>query len=505
MMSSQPVTTGSAYPVLDQAKARADVQDRQESAAVSATGTENGLMAGLEECLARGRSLWPADQSPAQVLTRAPGRLDCMGGMADYSGALVLQMPIDRGAYVLAGQRDDQKVAVISEGWGPQGHAARCEWPLSWLYQSDGQIVSPEVFRVRFEDCGWVRHVAGVCLSLLESGCVPHLAGGVTLVVLSDIPVSAGLASSAAIQVASAKALAALFGAELTDYQLLAACRSANTEVVGAEPGLVDHATCLWGESGALLQVVCQPDNVLGTVSLPPEVRFAAVDSGVRLPIYAERYADNRAAAVLGRFLIERLLGRSEAMGDPAGGYLANITPSEYVRRFRNELPVKIKGRDFLAEFGQPENLKLSIDPDRVYKVRSRTEHHIYENDRTHRFMERLGRVRRTGERDALIEAGELMYASHWSYGQRCGMGSIETDVLVNMIRERGPARGLYGAKVTGGGCGGSVAVLMADHGTALSALEEACSAYSAKTGKQATLLRGSSPGAAGFGVRPLD
>ena len=78
-------------------------------------------------------------------------------------------------------------------------------------------------------------------------------------------------------------------------------------------------------------------------------------------------------------------------------------------------------------------------------------------------------------------------------------------DVLVNMIRERGPARGLYGAKVTGGGCGGSVAVLMADHGTAWSALEEACSAYSAKTGKQATLLRGSSPGAAGFGVRPLD
>lgn len=478
--------------------------DELVKATAGATGTENGSAPGLEQFIDACRQHWPADQGRAQVMTRAPGRLDCMGGMADFSGALALQMPIARAAFVAAGRRDDQKVVVETLGWEGDGPCHQ-EWPLALLYRSDGEFVTPDALAGHFSASTWVRHVAGVCLSLLESGLVPHFAGGVTLLVQADIPIRAGLASSAAIQVATAKALAALFEAEISDQQLLSACRMADVEVVGAEPGLVDHHATLWGKAESLLQIRCQPDEVLGHVALPKDVKFVAVDCGVRHDIYRQRYADNRVSSLLGRYLIERLLRESGEVGDPTGGYLANISPNEYVRRFRNELPVKIRGRDFLAEMGQPTTLEVSLEPDRIYKVRSRTEHHIYENDRTHRFMERLARVRRTGERDALVEAGELMYASHWSYGQRCGMGSIETDVLVNMIRERGAARGLFGAKVTAGGCGGAVAVLMADKPGAEGALEEACAAYADKSGRRATVLAGSSPGAAVFGVRTLD
>jgi L-arabinokinase len=238
---------------------------------------------------------------------------------------------------------------------------------------------------------------------------------------------------------------------------------------------------------------------------LPQNITIAGINVGMRLDIYNQRYSDNRVASLIGRFLIERMLKLSGAVGDPTGGYLANISPTEYVRRFRNELPVKLRGKDFLGYFGQPQELEISVQPDQIYKVRSRTEHHIYENDRTHRFMERLARVLRTGERDALVEAGELMYASHWSYSQRCGMGSIETDVLVNCIRRRGPAQGLYGAKVTGGGCGGTVAVLMEDNADSRSAFEAACSEYADKTGHTPTTLFGSSPGAMSFGHKYLD
>jgi galactokinase len=119
--------------------------------------------------------------------------------------------------------------------------------------------------------------------------------------------------------------------------------------------------------------------------------------------------------------------------------------------------------------------------------------------------MERLARAGRTGERDALVEAGELMYASHWSYSQRCGMGGIETDVLVNAVRGQGAARGLYGAKATGMGCGSALAVLMSDQPGAWAALEEACAAYACKTGKPAVIHAGSSPGAIPFGHRDLD
>ena len=253
---------------------------RVERASVALPGTENGVLAGFEQFLETCRSHWPADGSRPQVVTRAPGRLDFMGGMADYSGALALQMPVDRGAYVAVGRRDDQKVCVESIGWNG-GEGNRSEWPLSWLYQSDGQFVTPDAFAARFASCPWVRHVAGVCYELLESGVLPHLAGGVTVQIHSDIPAEVGLASSAAIQVATAKALAALFDAEMTDYQVIAACRSANVDIVGAEPGLVDHLTCLWGEAGTLLQVRCQPDDVLGTVCLPADVRIAAVVTGL--------------------------------------------------------------------------------------------------------------------------------------------------------------------------------------------------------------------------------
>lgn len=471
---------------------------------MNVTETDSGLSTGVEQFLRACESRWPRNEGRPRVVARAPGRLDCMGGMADFSGSLALQMPIDRAVYIAAGRREDQRFEVQSIGWNGGHENAVYSWPLSLFYQSDGQFVTPQVLAAAFDACPWARQIAGVGLSLLESGEIPHFAGGVTLVLQSDIPAGAGLASSAAIQVATARALAGLFDIELSVQTLLRACRTASVEVAGSPDGLVDHVACLLGEASALLQIRNPGDDVLGVLPLPREVIFAAVDVGMRLPIYAQRYEQNRVACLMGQFLVERILG-TDKEGDLGPGCLSSITPGEYVQRLRNELPVKMRGKDFLAAWGALAELEDRIQPDVLYKVRSRTEHHIYENDRTHRLMERLSRARRTGERDALVEAGELMYASHWSYGQRCGMGSIETDVLVNAIRARGAARGLYGAKVTAGGCGGTVAVLMADHDAAYAALEEACADYTGKTGREPTVLTGSSPGAAVFGLRYLD
>jgi len=470
---------------------------------VSVTGTESGIETNVAEFLQACAARWPSGQARPRVLARAPGRLDCMGGMADYSGALALQMPIERAAHVAVGRRDDQRIEVHALGFSQAGQKPSHSWPLALFYQSDGQFITAQRLAAAMSEAPWAVHVAGVCLALLESGEVPHFAGGFTLVLHSDVPSGAGLAASAAIQVAVAKALVGLFEVEPDVATLLRICRSAGSN--GTPAGLVDHAACLLGEADTLLQIRCPGDEPVGRLPLPRDVTFAAVDVGMRLPIYPRRYEDNRVSCLMGRYLIERMIRAGENGQEPGIESLAGITPSEYVRRFRNELPVKIRGRDFVSLYGQPPELEGELEPHQVYKVRSRTEHHIYENERTHRFLERLARARRTGERDALVEAGELMYASHWSYGQRCGMGSIETDVLVNAVRARGPARGLYGAKVTAGGCGGSVAVLMADSPTARAALQEARDAYAQKTGRQATILIGSSPGAAVFGQRHLD
>jgi L-arabinokinase len=96
------------------------------------------------------------------------------------------------------------------------------------------------------------------------------------------------------------------------------------------------------------------------------------------------------------------------------------------------------------------------------------------------------------------------MYASHWSYGQRCGLGSIETDMLVNLLRQSDANPDIYGAKITGCGCGGVVAVLMRTSDRATAAVDQAIEDYQARAERKARLIRGSLPGALVSGVREM-
>jgi len=201
-----------------------------------------------------------------------------------------------------------------------------------------------------------------------------------------------------------------------------------------------------------------------------------------------------RTAAFMGRMLIDRILNHEALRQMQWDGYLSQVSVTDYVERFRDRLPTKIMGGDFLNRFGETGDELTRIEPDGVYKIRSRTEHHIYEHDRAQQFVECLSRAIRNGDARALREVGDLMYASHWSYGQRCGLGSIETDLLVKLIRQHGADADVYGAKITGHGCGGVVAVLMRATKRAASAVEQAMADYSGRTGHNATLIRGATP-----------
>jgi L-arabinokinase len=92
---------------------------------------------------------------------------------------------------------------------------------------------------------------------------------------------------------------------------------------------------------------------------------------------------------------------------------------------------------------------------------------------------------------------GQLMYQSHESYST-CGLGSPGTDELVELVRKAGPNQGLYGAKITGGGSGGTVAVL--GRRESVAAVKSIAERYSRQTGKTPTIISGSSPSAGRFG-----
>jgi galactokinase len=144
-----------------------------------------------------------------------------------------------------------------------------------------------------------------------------------------------------------------------------------------------------------------------------------------------------------------------------------------------------------LAAYGGFTDTVTRVDPTRTYAVRQPTAHPIYEHDRVRLFAKLLERG--TTDEQTLRLMGELMYQSHASYSA-CGLGADGTDQLVEAVRHAGPAAGLYGAKITGGGSGGTVAVL-ARRGAEREVLRIA-EQYRRETGRPVTLFGGSSPGA---------
>lgn len=175
-------------------------------------------------------------------------------------------------------------------------------------------------------------------------------------------------------------------------------------------------------------------------------------------------------------------------------GYLANLTPSEFEQDYAAQLPERISGAEFLSLYQGTTDRVTRIEPDRSYAVRVPTAHPIYEHHRVQLFTELLSGA--AGESQLML-LGEMMYQSHASYSA-CGLGSAGTDLLVRLVREAGPSRGLYGARITGGGSGGTVALLgLSDAGDSIKWVADR---YAEATGYRPYIFSGSSPGSYAFG-----
>ena len=151
--------------------------------------------------------------------------------------------------------------------------------------------------------------------------------------------------------------------------------------------------------------------------------------------------------------------------------YLANISPAEFESEYLIKLPEA---------------------------VRMPTAHPIYENARVQRFVDLLDQCETSDAPELLFnELGELMYQSHRSY-TALGLNSTGTDLIVELVRREGPDAGLFGAKITGGGSGGTVAVL--GRQTSRAAIERVAANYAKETGHHPYVFNGSSSGSLAFG-----
>jgi galactokinase len=434
----------------------------------------------------RARALF--ERGTSVVVARAPGRLDVMGGIADYSGSLVLQRPIAEATFAAVQRIDRPVLEVVSVGRAP------CTIPLDTL-APDGEPVSYEIARRMFADEGgvaprWVSYVAGVLLVLVRERGM-SLTSGARIVVSSQVPEGKGVSSSAAIETACLHAAATALGVQLAPHELALLCQQSENLVSGAPCGVMDQMTCVFGARDRLLALLCQPAELQPSVAVPGEIAFWGLDSGERHAVGGSDYGAVRTGAFMG-------LRIAAAHAGVPIDYLANITPSDFEQNLVSSLPDEIAGEDFLARYGGTMDTVTRVDPRCRYRVRAPAAHPVYERQRAEEFRELLCAA---GGDDRLARLGALMYESHASYGA-CGLGSPGTDRLVELVRNEGRAGGLSGAKITGGGSGGTVAVI--GRHDAAAAIARVVDAYERDTGYRPYVFAGSSEGVVTFGARSI-
>ena len=458
----------------------------------------------LEEHLAADvRGLF--DTQPEITIARAPGRLDVMGGIADYSGSLVLELPIAE-ATLVALQKDDARRLRIVSILENEARILTFEMALADL-ERDGAPIEYAEARSYFQtekSRQWAAYVAGVFLVLMrELGT--RFDQGARLLISSRVPEGKGVSSSAALEVATMSAVAAAFGVELGPRETALLCQQVENLIVGSPCGVMDQMTAACGEADQLLSMICQPAEVRGSIKLPEGLAVWGLDSGTRHSIGGGDYGSVRAGTFMGYRIIADLAGLgAERQGDRItiddrnwGGYLANLAPAEFEKKFAKNLPDSLRGEEFLSRYGGTTDRVTSVDPDRTYAIRAPTLHAIYESWRVREFAELLQRQGSELTPEEKIALGKLMYESHASYSA-CGLGSQGTDLLVEMVKRAGADRGLFGAKITGGGSGGTVAVL--GDRKAEKAVRDVAVSYASLTGHQPYIFSGSSPGSAAFG-----
>jgi len=313
----------------------------------------------------------------------APGRVNLIGEHTDYNGGLVLPVVIPQRTRAAVAARADGRVRAVS------GASEMVECALG--HEARGR--------------GWVDYVQGLTWALREAG---HALRGFDLHLESTVPIGAGLASSAALEVAVLRALRAALGLALDDVALALAGQRAESEFVGARVGVMDQMAASLGEEGAALFLDTRSLKYR-RIPLPAGAELAVIDSGV-----AHRHAE--------------------------GGYNA--------RRAECERACALLGVGSLRELDVGDLDRAARLPEPLGR---RVRHVVTENVRVLAAVAAL----EAGDVEGL---GKLLLQGHESLRDAYEVSCAEVDLLVELARKEPE---VLGARLTGGGFGGAVVVLV--------------------------------------------
>ena len=347
----------------------------------------------------------------------APGRVNLIGEHTDYNDGFVLPMAIDRGV-----------AAAFAPGTGDlvRAHAMDFdetrEFPLASLRATPPRRVP-----------GWAGYVEGVAWALLNRGFEIR---ATDLALASNLPMGAGLSSSAALELAVARALVAVAGLEWDAVAMAQAGQLAEHEFAGVPCGIMDQLASAAAVEDAAILIDCRT-LAIRHVPLPPTVAIAIMDTAARRELAAGHYAERRAACERAVDVIRRVAPGIRALRDVDRALLDRC-------------------RDSLDPVDYPRAL-----------------HVITENERTCAAADAFA------ANDVAV-AGQLMNASHQSLRDLFEVSSPELDAIVDHARRHA---GCAGARMTGGGFGGCAIALVADADLA-SFITEVEASYRQATGR---------------------
>ena len=357
----------------------------------------------------RARAFTDLFGSPPEIYADAPGRVNLLGEHTDYHGGFVLPAVIRQRTRVQLRARDDERVRAWSDGIS-EGVAE---------YTLGGET------RGR----GWLDYIQGATVALAALHAPIR---GFDLRIESDVPLGAGLSSSAALEIGTLRALRAAFHLELDDVALAKAGQAVETEFVGAPIGIMDQMAASLGRDGAALFLDTRTLQV-EHIALPANADVLVLDSGLTHAHAGGEYATRRRES----FEAARLLGAAQ-----------------------------------LRDVGIGDLPRLAALPPLLAR---RARHVVTENQRVLDAVLAL----RAGDP---VRLGTLFNASHDSMRDDYETSLPEIDRLVDLAQHDPD---VFGARLTGGGFGGGIVVL-AHAGTADSVAARVASAYAIATDRKA-------------------
>jgi galactokinase len=323
------------------------------------------------------------------LIVRAPGRVNLIGEHTDYNDGFVMPLAIDRAVWIAARPRGDSYVTLYSVDFEQMA-----EFSLE-------EIVKRENL--------WVEYVQGVAWALQEDG---HALQGWNAVIAGDVPIGAGLSSSAAIELAAARTFCAVAGIEWIAPEMAKLCQRVENQWVGVQTGIMDQMISATGVAGHAVLIDCRWLH-LDPVPLPPGTAVIVLDTATRRELVTSAYGERRAQC-------------------------------EEAARFFN-VPAL---RD--VTLPQLEAVKDMLE-DVVYR---RARHVVSENERT------VAAANAMRQGDAVL-LGQLMNESHTSMRDDFEITNDALNIIVDCAREH---EACIGARMTGGGFGGcAVALVRAD------------------------------------------